>query len=416
MLQIKNTLGGGKPEGLYAWKKNSIGSELKVLNKSVSTLPYSFYNGCAVVLNGEIHILGTNDSSNYTKHYKWNGSSWTFVSTLPYDFYYGSAVVLNGEIHILGGNTYPYTQHYKWNGSSWISVSTLPYNFYNGAAVVLNGEIHILGSGSNNNLTRHYKWNGSRWTSVSTLPYNFYQGSAVVLNNEIHILGGVGGYTSHYKWDGSSWTSVNTLPYNFHYGAAVIFEDEIHILGGVDNVNKHYKWDGSSWTSVNTLPYNFYSGSAVIFNNQIHILGSINESYTKKHYLVYGYAPVYTFLDYIVSDKETAYPDGGEKGGYYYEKVSEGAKVASGSLTWKSGKQSISIEHGLNKAPNKVLIASNYCRISVSYIDGTATGYYLSGSYNSNVTITVDDININIMIDSYTAQTSIAVTWIAVAE
>ena len=374
MLQIKNTLGGGKPEGLYAWKKNSIGSELKVLNKSVSTLPYSFYNGCAVVLNGEIHILGTNDSSNYTKHYKWNGSSWTFVSTLPYDFYYGSAVVLNGEIHILGGNTYPYTQHYKWNGSSWISVSTLPYNFYNGAAVVLNGEIHILGSGSNNNLTRHYKWNGSRWTSVSTLPYNFYQGSAVVLNNEIHILGGVGGYTSHYKWD------------------------------------------GSSWTSVNTLPYNFYSGSAVIFNNQIHILGSINESYTKKHYLVYGYAPVYTFLDYIVSDKETAYPDGGEKGGYYYEKVSEGAKVASGSLTWKSGKQSISIEHGLNKAPNKVLIASNYCRISVSYIDGTATGYYLSGSYNSNVTITVDDININIMIDSYTAQTSIAVTWIAVAE
>ena len=30
------------------------------------------------------------------------------------------------------------------------------------------------------------------------------------------------------------------------------------------------------------------------------------------------------FIDYIVSDKETAYPDGGEKGGYYYEKVVEG--------------------------------------------------------------------------------------------
>ena len=27
------------------------------------------------------------------------------------------------------------------------------------------------------------------------------------------------------------------------------------------------------------------------------------------------------FLGYIVSDKENAYPDGGEKGGYYYEKV-----------------------------------------------------------------------------------------------
>lgn len=329
MLQIKNALGGGKPEGLYVWKKNEIGSELKEINESVSTLPYDFYNGCAVVLNGEIHILGTDKSSNYRKHYKWNGSSWTSVSTLPYDFYYGSAVVLNGEIHILGANTYPYTQHYKWDGSSWSSVSTLPYNFYNGCAVVLNGEIHILGSGANNNPAKHYKWNGSRWTSVSTLPYNFYQGSAVVLNNEIHILGGVGGYTSHYKWNGSSWTSVSTLPHDFYYGSAVVLEGNIHILGTSYSSysTSHYKFDGTSWTSVSTLQYSLSSGSAVIFNNGIHILGSINDSYTKNHYLVYGYAPVYTFLNYIVSDKETAFPDGGEKGGYWYERVSSIGKT-----------------------------------------------------------------------------------------
>lgn len=40
---------------------------------------------------------------------------------------------------------------------------------------------------------------------------------------------------------------------------------------------------------------------------------------------IYAYSadtePTYTFLDYIVSDKETAYPDGGEKGGYWYERV-----------------------------------------------------------------------------------------------
>ena len=35
MLQIKNTLGGGKPEGLYVWKKSDIGSELKEFNKRV---------------------------------------------------------------------------------------------------------------------------------------------------------------------------------------------------------------------------------------------------------------------------------------------------------------------------------------------------------------------------------------------
>ena len=29
MLQIKNTLGGGKPEGLYEWKKYSVGFKYK---------------------------------------------------------------------------------------------------------------------------------------------------------------------------------------------------------------------------------------------------------------------------------------------------------------------------------------------------------------------------------------------------
>ena len=75
MLQIKNTLGGGKPEGLYVWKKSEIGSELKEFNKSVSTLPYSFYGGSAVMLNGEIHILGGANST--TNHYKWDGTNWT---------------------------------------------------------------------------------------------------------------------------------------------------------------------------------------------------------------------------------------------------------------------------------------------------------------------------------------------------
>ena len=123
MLQIKNTLGGGKPEGLYAWKKNSIGSEAKEANESISTIPFYFSGGSAVVLNGEIHVLGTSDGSNNRQHYKWNGSSWTKASTLPYKFYYGAAVILNGEIHIFGGTGASYNKnHYKWNGTSWVNI------------------------------------------------------------------------------------------------------------------------------------------------------------------------------------------------------------------------------------------------------------------------------------------------------
>ena len=113
------------------------------------------------------------------------------LTDAPYDFYYGSAVVLNGEIHILGGyDSDVFRKHYKWDGSSWTSVSTLPYKFFHASAVLLNGEIHILGSVNTGDNTKHYKWDGSSWTEVSTLPYKFYDGSAVLLNGVIHIFGG----------------------------------------------------------------------------------------------------------------------------------------------------------------------------------------------------------------------------------
>ena len=404
-LSVKNTLGGGKSEGLYAWSKNEIGSGLKVLNKSVSTLPYNFHNGCAVVLNGEIHILGSSDSASTQQyHYKFDGSSWISVSTLPYYFYGGDAVVLNNEIHILGSSRNGYRRyHYKWDGSSWTSVSTLPYDFYGGEVVVLNGEIHILGSGDSNCDKLHYKWDGSSWTSVSTLPYSFSYASAVVLNNEIHILGSYNSssYTKHYKFDGSSWTSVSTLPYGFYQGSAVVLDNEIYILGGRDNATKHYKWDGSSWTSVSTLPYNFVYGSAVAYNNVIHILGSENSSYYTAHYLIIGYVPVYTFLDYIVSDKETAYPDGGEKGGYWYEKVVDGidlsllglSKSEQGSFTPTSSIKSYTINHNLGVKPKMFYLfregntagATTYVKEGIWYTWGdiSTTDYMYGTVYES---------------------------------
>ena len=40
---------------------------------NVSTLPYEFYRGAAVVLNNEIHILGTDyDNSTFKAHYKYS--------------------------------------------------------------------------------------------------------------------------------------------------------------------------------------------------------------------------------------------------------------------------------------------------------------------------------------------------------
>ena len=252
---------------------------------SVSTLPYDFCVGSAVVLNREIHILGGNYNLTYMKyHYKYNGSSWERVSTLPYNLYGGSAIVLNGEIHILGGAGGD-TSHYKYNGSSWKSVSTLPYNFSGGSAVVLNGEIHILSSSETSCQKYHYKYNGSSWERVSTLPYSFHGGSAVVLDNKIHILGSSNNnyQIEHYQFGGSSWGRVSTLPYSFHGGSAVVLDNDIHILGGTDHETSHYKYNGS-WSSVYALPYGLRASSAVVLDNDIHILGGTGHE--TSHYIV----------------------------------------------------------------------------------------------------------------------------------
>jgi N-acetylneuraminic acid mutarotase len=319
-------LNSGESEGGYAF---AFGRE--VLDgswKSVSTLPYNFANGGVVICNNEIHILGTSYSNTtyYTSHYKFNGTSWESVSTLPHYFYDGSAVVLNNEIHILGsrGDSSYYKYHYKYNGTTWESISTLPYNFYYGSAIIHNNEIHILGGYYNSNSQKyHYKYNGTSWKSVSTLPYNFYQGSSVVYNNEIHIIGSANtSYsTRHYKYNGTSWVSVSTLPYGFYYGGSTVLNNEIHILGssyGSSYRQYHYKYDGSSWSSTSTLPYPFYNGSAVLHKNQIHILGGNGGS--TSHYilnsgtLLSGYVKTNTQIyqpnSYPVSDNLTTLEDG----------------------------------------------------------------------------------------------------------
>ena len=59
----------------------------KVDNVEMDMQPYSFGGGSAVVLDGEIHILGGN--GNASAHYKYSNGVWVSVSTLPYTFYYG---------------------------------------------------------------------------------------------------------------------------------------------------------------------------------------------------------------------------------------------------------------------------------------------------------------------------------------
>ena len=59
-----------------------------------------------------------------------------------------------------------------------------------------------------------------------------------------------------------------------------------------------------------------------------------------------------TFLDYVVADNASAYPDGGTKDGYWYEKVVEGkAGVDFGEVAITSNTRTFEVEHNLGVVP-----------------------------------------------------------------
>ena len=114
----------------------------------------------------------------------------------------------------------------------------------------------------------------------------------------------------------------------------------------------------------------------------------------------------HTFIDYIVSDKETAYPDGGEKGGYWYERVSEGitpemfgcTKMAVDTFTLSSTMEikNYTISHSLGEIPKFMYVVAE--RLPTSY-DGAIYNYV-------NTNINLDSITLYGKITYYSINAS----------
>lgn len=151
--------GGAASDGSYSnlywifngtsWKNSGIGA------------PNSMQDASAVVYNDEINILYNSN------HWKKNAdNSWTKVSSLPYHFDQGDAVVKDNELHILGSRNSP-LMHQKWNGTEWSDAGSLPYSFRYGRCVVQNDKMHILGSDYDSNCYKnHYVINETSYIIV----------------------------------------------------------------------------------------------------------------------------------------------------------------------------------------------------------------------------------------------------------
>lgn len=339
------------PEGLYAWKKYSKNNSPTYSQKSLKDLPVDCAYGRCVIFNDNIYMVSPNaDTSVYL--YDESTDSWSVAATIPYTCgLYPSVCVYNNELHVMGGNDNR-TKHYAWNGVSWREVSTLPYNVYTTDSVVYDNKLHIIGG--NPSPTLHYSWDGTAWTSESTLPYTFNGGAAIIYENAIHILGtGDGsGVDRHYVYNNDgSWTKSFDLPYAFSNAGVCVFDNHIYVCGGYKGEAKFYRWNGSSWESLYTLKENFIGNAKTLvsYHDKLYLIGNNKSSFSYKHAYILAAYEYSIFISYIVSDKETAYPDGGEKGGYWYEKF---GGFLTGTITQTTSNQkTLSFEYGSVKTP-----------------------------------------------------------------
>ena len=169
----------------------------------------------------------------------------------------------------------------------------------------------------------------------------------------------------------------------------------------------------------------------VTFSGSFTWVGYSGQAYAKyagdkayKEYNVIG-----GFLDFVVSDIESAYPGGGLKDGYWYEKVKVGTyKTTSGSITLTEASQSIEIGHGLSETPKAYLItmtsqpstttSTNFSAYPFNYEGTTAQDVTLvgNGSAFRRTDNTIDDKTITIK--SYNSQHSFQAgtyDWMAMA-
>ena len=199
---------------------------------NVSTLPYNPAYCKAIVFNDEIHIFGGHPNSltkdkNYSSqkyHYKLNKDTnvWEKVSTLPYYFFGGSAVIYNGKIHLMGGGRTSTTRkkHYylivskgKYIWKSTTALSQLLRGFYKAFVVSdINGNetLYFCGekkieNSDNGNYSKLYYYDKKKKKWVKALDFSQFMGKT----NQPHL-----GYADMFTFFGGEayvWGSNNSV-------------------------------------------------------------------------------------------------------------------------------------------------------------------------------------------------------------
>lgn len=189
-------------------------------------------------------------------------------------------------------------------------------------------------------------------------------------------------YSTSYSFDASTglYTLNNPIASDVSYG-------KTQTINGGNYVTLDSPSSPTMYTN-NSISYTFYVDNGASTNREIMIALNSNKDELKT----YSAKANFTFIDYIVSDKETAYPDGGEKGGYWYEKVVEGispemfglTKMAVDKYTPTAEDNLMTIPHSLGETPKIAILIADKNDVG-EYLSSNGTYVYVFFAYMSHM-------------------------------
>ena len=390
MLQIKNTLGGGKPEGLYAWYKYAKSKTPTIIREALEKAPYYFVDGEMLVYHDEIHILGGNSNTKNT-HYKYDGSSWTLISTLPGNVsYYKSNTdkffVYNDKICAINSSEnilHEWDEENGWVSKGYCAEATHVLT----TQCVYNGKVYFLGSGTSSFCSQLNVLDGHTWSKTNNaLPLNYqgYRDSAVVWHGEMYIFGGYSDTKLIYKYNGDTWTNVGSSPYSLPM-VVLEYNDKIYVIGYSGESKVLSVWDGVTWTTLTRETYPFTGCGACVYSDEIYLVGGSNSNVSLK-FLRYIGKTYSEFKGYVVDELISKYPDDDILNGYLYKKVSElEVFEVNGKIIPSSDLYNITLNIG---AGNSLVLVNIYGSASSSYAQQVIYGIY--GGYGGKIFFSPD--------------------------
>ena len=257
----------------------------------------------AVVLKGEIHVIGGFDESGQVTEivevYNITNNTWTKAAPLPEPLHHTAAASYNDKIYVVGGYTAPSSPSnklfiYDPVRNKWQEGKPMPTA--RGALNVnfINGTLYAIGGSSDRPLNSNeaYDPSSDTWASKASMPTARHHAGSAIVNGNIFVIGGrISGSLENisineaYDPEQDKWiTNLEAMPSKRSGIAAAaasspVNNSDIYVFGGeepsktFDN-NEKYDAKTNKWTSEPPMPTARHGlASVYIQDNKIYVIG-----------------------------------------------------------------------------------------------------------------------------------------------